>query len=196
MIERHFALFETAIGTCGIVWGPRGICGVQLPEGSSVKTRARLQRRHPGAQEAPASAQVQQAIDGIIALLRGERVSFNGVELDFGDAPAFNRKIYDIARRIPAGQTMTYGEIAEQLGDRSLARDVGTALGANPIPIIMPCHRVVAASGKTGGFSAAGGVVTKLRLLTIEGAEPGGPTLFGGLPLQARRQRLRAARHR
>ena len=101
------------------------------------------------------------------------------------DTPQFNARVYAVARTIPPGQTMTYGEIAERLGDKLLAREVGTALGQNPCPIIMPCHRVLAAGGKTGGFSAPGGVVTKLRLLTIEGAQPAGPTLFDHLPLVA-----------
>jgi len=188
MTDRHFALFETAIGVCGIVWGARGICGVQLPQATAAATRARLMHRHPGAREAAPSPQAQRAIDGIVALLSGAPASFDGVDLDFGKAPAFNRKVYDIARRIPAGQTMTYGEVAERLGDKLLARDVGTAMGENPIPLIVPCHRVLAAGGKTGGFSAAGGVVTKLKLLTIEGAEPGGRGLFDRLPLEARRR--------
>ena len=98
----------------------------------------------------------------------------------------FNRRVYAIARAIPNDLTLTYGEIAERLGDKALARAVGQAMGENPTPIIMPCHRVLAANGKTGGFSAPGGVITKLRLLTIEGAEPGGPTLFDRLPLEAR----------
>ena len=102
--------------------------------------------------------------------------------------PEFNRKVYAIARTIPPGETLTYGEIAERLGDKLLARAVGQALGENPIPLIVPCHRVLAAGGKSGGFSAAGGVVTKLRLLTIEGAAPGGPTLFERLPLETRRR--------
>ena len=102
--------------------------------------------------------------------------------------PEFNARVYAIARNIPPGATMTYGEIAERLGDKSLSREVGQAMGENPSPIIMPCHRVLAAGGKTGGFSAPGGVVTKLRLLTIEGAQPGGPTLFEKLPLMTRRR--------
>jgi len=92
-------------------------------------------------------------------------------------------------RQIPPGQTLTYGEVAERLGDRTLARAVGQAMGQNPCPIVMPCHRVMAAGdrtgARTGGFSAPGGVVTKLKLLTIEGAQPGGPTLFDALPLAA-----------
>jgi methylated-DNA-[protein]-cysteine S-methyltransferase len=188
--DLSFTLFDTAIGCCGIVWSARGIAGVQLPETNDAASRARVLRRCAGAQETAPSPNVQRVVDDIVALLNGERRDFNDVTLDFGDLPAFNRKVYDIARAIPAGQTMTYGEIAERLGDKLLARDVGQALGQNPIPLIMPCHRVLAAGGKTGGFSASGGVVTKLRLLTIEGAQPGGPSLFERLPLVAPRRSL------
>jgi methylated-DNA-[protein]-cysteine S-methyltransferase len=184
----HFALFETAIGVCGIVWSPRGIAGVQLPEADDRATRARVLRRYAGVQEAPPPADVQRAIDGIVALLHGEPRDLSDVAIDNEGVPTFNARVYAIARTIPPGRTMTYGEIAERLGDKLLAREVGTALGQNPCPIIMPCHRVLAASGKTGGFSAPGGVVTKLRLLTIEGAQPNGPTLFEKLPLEARRR--------
>lgn len=189
MIVHQFALFETAIGTCGIVWIARGVAGVQLPEANEAATRARVRRRFAGAQEAEPPPNVQCAMNGIVALLRGERPDFGDVEMDFGDLPEFNLKVYDIARAIPAGQTTTYGEIAERLGDSLLAREVGQALGQNPIPLIVPCHRVLAAGGKTGGFSASGGVVTKMRLLSIEDAQLGGPTLFNHLPLTAPRRR-------
>ncbi len=188
MPELHFALFDTAIGACGIVWSPRGIAGVQLPEADERATRARVLRRYAGVQAGPPPANVQHAIDGIVALLRGETRDLNDLVIDNEGVPVFNTRVYAIARTIPPGQTMTYGEIAERLGDKLLAREVGTALGQNPCPIIMPCHRVLAASGKTGGFSAPGGVVTKLRLLTIEGAQPSGPTLFDHLPLEAKRR--------
>jgi methylated-DNA-[protein]-cysteine S-methyltransferase len=82
----------------------------------------------------------------------------------------FEQRVYEVARTIPAGQTLTYGQIATRLGDRLLARDVGQALGRNQFPIVVPCHRVLAASGKLGGFSAPGGVATKQRLLEIEQA--------------------------
>ena len=188
MTVQQFAVFDTALGACGIIWSARGIAGVQLPDTNEAATRARIGRRHPGAREADPPQHVQRAIEGIVALLDGEPHDFSDVALDFGNAPDFNRKVYDIALTIPPGRTMTYGEIAERLGDKLLARDVGTALGQNPIPIIMPCHRVLAAGGKTGGFSGVGGVITKLRLLSIEGAQPSGPTLFEHLPLQARRR--------
>ena len=113
----------------------------------------------------------------------------SAVRIDTEGMPDFNRRVYEIARGVPPGSTLSYGEVAERLGDRNLARDVGVALGQNPIPIIVPCHRVLAAGGKIGGFSAHGGVQTKLRLLSIEGAQPGGPTLFDRLPLTARPRR-------
>jgi methylated-DNA-[protein]-cysteine S-methyltransferase len=188
MSEQNFTLFETAIGAVGIAWNPRGLIGVQLPHSDEIKTRRRLHQRFPAAQEAAPPPEVQDAIDGIAALLRGEPHDLTGVVIDDSETPEFNAKVYAITRKIPPGQTLTYGEIAERLGDKTLARDVGQAMAENPTPIIMPCHRVLAAGGKTGGFSASGGVVTKLRLLTIEGAQPGGPTLFDRLPLEARRR--------
>jgi methylated-DNA-[protein]-cysteine S-methyltransferase len=184
-----FALFDTAIGACGIVWSDGGIVGVQLPEATAAATRARILRRFAGAEEAQPTVSVQHALDGITALLRGEPRDLTDIAIDDDGTPEFNRRVYAIARKIAPGQTLTYGEIAEQLGDKSLARAVGQVLGENPCPLVMPCHRVLAAGGKTGGFSASGGVVTKLRLLTIEGAQPGGPTLFDHLPLETRRRR-------
>jgi methylated-DNA-[protein]-cysteine S-methyltransferase len=185
-----FALFETAIGCCGIVWSERGIAGVQLPEKSVEATRARLHRRYPAAHEAAPPAQVQRVIGGICGLLRGERVELKDVDLDDDGVPEFNRRVYEVARSIRPGATLSYGEIAERLGDRTLAREVAQALSQNPCPIIVPCHRVLAAGGKMGGFSAPGGVRTKLRLLSIEGAQYGEPMLFDSLPWAAQaRQR-------
>ena len=181
----NFALFDTPIGTCGIVWTARGICGVQLPETDAAATRARVQQRFPNAREAAPSPETQRAIDGIVALTAGNLRDLADIVIDETAISEFNRMVYKIARAIPPGQTMTYGEVAERLGDKQLARAVGQAMGENPTPIVMPCHRVLAANGKTGGFSAPGGVVTKLRLLTIEGASPNGPTLFDHLPLEA-----------
>jgi methylated-DNA-[protein]-cysteine S-methyltransferase len=189
MKDFGFALFETAIGRCGIVWSERGVAGVQLPERSEDATRNRILRRFAAAREAPPPEVVQRAIDDIVVLLSGEPRDLTGVAIDTDGMADFNRRVYAIARTIPPGATLSYGEIAERLGDRALARDVGQALGQNPIPIIVPCHRVLAAGGKVGGFSAPGGVVTKLRLLTIEGAQPNGPTLFDRLPLQVPRRR-------
>jgi methylated-DNA-[protein]-cysteine S-methyltransferase len=189
----NFALFESTIGCCGIVWSERGIVGLQLPERSEAATRKRLLRRFPAAHEGEPPAEVRRAIENIVALLGGERRDLNQVRIDLDAASEFHRRVYDVARRIPAGATLSYGEVAERLGDRNLARDVAEALSQNPCPIIVPCHRVLAADGKPGGFSAPGGVATKLRLLTIEGAQPQGrieaPLLFDRLPLAAARPR-------
>jgi methylated-DNA-[protein]-cysteine S-methyltransferase len=191
MTELGFALFDTPIDCCGIVWNGRGIAGVQLPETDRRAVRNRIVRRFPGACEAVPPADVQRVVYDIVALLNGEPRDLDYAKIDTAALPDFHRRVYDVARTIPAGATLSYGEIAERLGDRLLAREVGEALGQNPFPIIVPCHRVLAAGGKMGGFSARGGVRTKLRLLSIEGAEPGGPTLFGVLPLS-----LRSRRHR
>jgi methylated-DNA-[protein]-cysteine S-methyltransferase len=187
MTTKQFTIFDTAIGACGLVWSGARITGVQLPERDVDKTRARLQRRHPDAREAAPTPDIQRITDDIVALLCGEARDFRDVELALETVPEFNRRVYAIARDIPPGKTLSYGEIATALGDRLLARDVGQALGKNPFPIIVPCHRVLAAGGKTGGFSGGEGVMTKLKMLSIERAQPNGPTLFEELPLVARR---------
>jgi methylated-DNA-[protein]-cysteine S-methyltransferase len=170
MTDQHYALFDTPIGICGIEWGPRGINGVQLPMGSDEKTRARIRQRHRDISETTPSKAVQHAIDRIIKLLAGEPDDLADIALDLDGVPDFNRGVYDIARTIPPGQTMTYGDIAKRLGGVELSREVGQALGRNPCPIVVPCHRVLAAGQKPGGFSAKGGVDTKLKILAIEGA--------------------------
>ena len=165
-----FVIFETAIGACGIVWGPRGINGVQLPMGSEEKTRARIRQRRGEIAETEPTAEVQHAIARIVDLLTGKPDDLTDIPVDLDGVPEFNRGVYDIARKIPPGKTLTYGDIAKQLGGVELSRDVGQALGRNPCPIVVPCHRVLAAGNKPGGFSARGGVSTKLKMLAIEGA--------------------------
>jgi O-6-methylguanine DNA methyltransferase len=174
MTTRGFALFDTPIGRCGIAWGGRGVVGVQLPEARESKTRARMLARFPEAREAPPPPAVRSALDGIIALLRGESSDLSSVALDMDEVPAFHRRVYEVARTIAPGATVSYGDIASRLGTPGSARAVGQALGRNPFAIVVPCHRVLAASGKLGGFSAQGGVVTKLRMLSIETAHAGG----------------------
>jgi methylated-DNA-[protein]-cysteine S-methyltransferase len=170
MSNQHFTLFDSAIGICGIEWGPRGINGVQLPMGSEEKTRARIRQRHGDIEEAAPTTEVKAAIGRIVDLLAGKPDDLLDIPLDLDGVPEFNRGVYDIARRIPPGKTLTYGDIAKRLGGVELSRDVGQALGHNPCPIVVPCHRVLAAGDKPGGFSANGGVVTKLKMLAIEGA--------------------------
>ncbi|NLD70635.1 MAG: methylated-DNA--[protein]-cysteine S-methyltransferase [Limnobacter sp.] len=185
----RFSLFETVLGQCAIAWSERGIVGVQLPEASAAATRARMLRDFPGAEEAPAPEAVQAAIARIVALLRGERDAqgrlddLRSVELDMSAVSSFRRRVYAATRAIPPGRTMSYGELAAQLGEPGAARAVGHALGTNPFAPVVPCHRVLAAGGRSGGFSAEGGVVTKLRMLQIEGARFGeAPGLFDAGP--------------
>lgn len=181
-----FTMFDTAIGYCAVVWSSRGIAGVQLPEADAAATRKRIIKRYPAALESEPPTNVRRAIVAMTALLDGEARDLNDIALDIEPLSDFNRKVYAIAQAIPPGETLTYGEVAERLGDKALARAVGQALGENPVPIIVPCHRVLAANGKSGGFSGSGGVATKMKMLTIEKAQPGGPTLFDHLPLATR----------
>ena len=178
MTSCGYTIFDTAIGRCGIAWNEHGIVAAGLPEADDDKLRARLLRRCPGAGEQAPPVAVQRAIDGVVALVARGTADLSDIALDMNGVPPFNRQIYEIARAIPPGSTLTYGEIATRLGDRELARDVGEAMGKNPFAPIVPCHRVVAAGRKAGGFSARGGVNTKLRLLAIEGAQ-----VEGTLPL-------------
>ena len=176
----NYTLFDTAIGTCGIVWGEHGLTGVHLPEANPARTRAGLERRFPGAVPTEPPADVQAAVDGIVALLRGEKRDLREIALDLAGVPAFNRRVYELTRTIEPGSTLTYGDIARRLASPGTARAVGQALGQNPWPIVVPCHRVLAADGRMGGFSAPGGVSTKRRMLEIEGVEGvrPAPTLF------------------
>jgi O-6-methylguanine DNA methyltransferase len=181
MTAHGFTFFETPIGRCAITWGQNGILGVQLPETRDTDTRARLTHLFPHAQELAPPPDIQRALDDIVALLRGESRDLSTITLDMARLTPFHRRVYEIARTIPRGETLAYGDIAKRLGMPGSARAVGQALGRNPFPIIVPCHRVLASGGKMGGFSANGGVTTKLRLLRIEGFHAnGGPTLFDG----------------
>jgi methylated-DNA-[protein]-cysteine S-methyltransferase len=189
--ERGYSLFETPIGRCGIAWGRSGIAGVQLPETDAAATRERLARRFPDAAEGPPPRAVRRAIEAIRALLRGERVDLSAIELDMQGLPPFPRRVYEAARAIAPGSTLSYGELAARIGSPGAARAVGQALGRNPFAIVVPCHRVLAANGRIGGFSADGGVGTKRRMLAIEGvageASPGSAAPLRGLGFDPRR---------
>src|SRR5207253_7861758 len=180
MAAREIALFDTPIGRCGIAWGPRGVAGVQLPEEAEAVTRARMLQRFPAACESDPPAGVRRAVDAIGTLLRGGAGDLSGIALDMDRVPAFHRRVYEVARAIPPGTTLSYGDVAARLGAPGAARAVGQALGRNPFAIVVPCHRVLAAGGKVGGFSANGGIAAKLRLLSIEGAPADGAPLFTG----------------
>jgi methylated-DNA-[protein]-cysteine S-methyltransferase len=163
-------LFPTPLGPCGLVWSAAGLTGVHLPERDEAQARAALRRRFPGSAPGAPPARIATLTARIAAHLGGAKVDYDDVVLDSGAVGAFEMRVYALARAIPPGETATYGALARRLGDVALARAVGQALGRNPWPIVIPCHRVTAADGRAGGFSAPGGRATKLRLLEIEGA--------------------------
>lgn len=171
MEQGGHALFNTAIGVCGIAWGPLGVLAVQLPEADSASTRERLLKGLTAPPEGAPPPSVQAAIEGVQALLEGRaHRNLCEIALDMTRLTPFQREVYAYVRAMPPGQTRTYGEVAQALGDAGLARAVGQAMGHNPFAPVVPCHRLLAAGNKPGGFSAGGGARTKLRMLMIEGA--------------------------
>ena len=168
-LETGWTLFDTALGACAMAWGPRGILAVQLPEADAAATQARLLRTTGALAKALPPPEVAAAMHAITELLAGRAHDFSRVVLDMGAVTPFQQRVYAQALRLAPGQTCTYGELAEALGGRHLARAVGQALGRNPFAPIVPCHRVLAAHGGAGGFSAHGGAATKLRMLASEG---------------------------
>ncbi len=175
-------IFETPLGWSGIAWSDRGVVAAQLWDRDAETVRRSMRRRVAEAVERAPPDYVREAAEGIAALFAGEKRDLCEVKLDWSRVEEFQRRVYEIARAIPPGETLMYGDVAKKLGDVALSRAVGQALGRNPYAPIVPCHRVLAAGGKTGGFSAPGGVETKLRLLNIERAGAG-DGLFGDLPL-------------
>src|SRR5439155_25209499 len=164
-------LFDTAIGPCGVAWSERGLVAVQLPGKDRAATEKRLAAKSASAGAAAPPPKVQAVIADIQRYLAGERIDFSAVAVDLAGVDDFRRKVYQTMRDIGWGATTTYGELARRLGasDWEAARDVGEAMGRNPVPVVIPCHRVLAAGNKIGGFSAPGGAATKQRLLALEG---------------------------
>lgn len=170
MADPRFFQFATPLGTCAIAWTDAGIVAVRLPGANETSAMAGLHRRFPGGVPAEPPPAIARIVDRIAAVLAGAKDDFADLPLDFAQVSAFEAAVYREARAIPAGATATYGAIADRLGDANQARAVGQALGRNPWPIVIPCHRVTGADGKMGGFSAPGGRTTKRRLLELEGA--------------------------
>lgn len=164
-----WAGFDTAIGRCAIAWSDAGIAGVQLPERDAAALRACMRRRFPDAAQEPPPPAVQSVIDRVVAELEGlTSDDLADVPLDLRAVSPFDARVYAEVRKIAPGQTATYGEIARRVGSPGAARAIGGAMGRNPFAPIVPCHRVVAAGGRLGGFSAAGGAKTKQRMLAVE----------------------------
>ncbi|HUA75137.1 MAG TPA: methylated-DNA--[protein]-cysteine S-methyltransferase [Solirubrobacteraceae bacterium] len=162
-VQSPLLRFETALGTCGIRWSEAGISEVLMP-------RSRMPHGAQAVDLDLAPEPVREAVAQIVALLGGERRDLREIALDESDLDAFQRAVYAATREIGPGETATYGEIARAAGEPQAARDVGATLGRNPFPIVVPCHRVLAADGALTGFSAPGGIETKRRMLEIEGA--------------------------
>jgi methylated-DNA-[protein]-cysteine S-methyltransferase len=172
MAGRAYSIFDTGIGRCGIAWGDLGIIGVQLPEAREIDTRRRLFQLYPEARELRAPAEVEIAIEGIVALLHGGSADLSDVTLDMTGIPAFNQRVYAFARSIPRGETRTYGEVASHLRASGAVYSVAQAIARNPFMIIVPCHRVLEAGHYADKISPNGGVISKRRLLSIEGTHP------------------------
>jgi methylated-DNA-[protein]-cysteine S-methyltransferase len=180
--RQSYCLFDTSLGPCGVAWSNQGLTRLQLPEADRCATERRLAAASR-APDAP-SPSVEQAIASIQRYLAGENVAFDALAVDLGSVSAFHRKVYAAARAVGWGQTTTYGALAKQIGSPDASRAIGQAMGSNPVPIIIPCHRVLAAGRKIGGFSAFGGATTKEWLLALEGVSLGDatPLLPGLLP--------------
>lgn len=175
------ALFDTAIGTCAIAWSPAGVLRFALPEPDPDATRTYILRRHRTyeIQEAEPTPDMAAIIEKIRAHLIGELDDLSEIPLDIATLNDFDRAVYAITRAIAPGHTLTYGTVANRIGAPGGAQAVGQSLGRNPIPLIVPCHRVLAADNALTGFSAPGGLTTKQRLLEIERTPGfGEPTLF------------------
>jgi methylated-DNA-[protein]-cysteine S-methyltransferase len=166
----HYLVFETASGFCGIAWNSVGITSFRLPTKSADAAERGLRRRAPGAEPGAPTPAVAEAVAAVKRYFEGEATNFSGFELDLGEQEAFFRQVYAAARRVGWGHTTTYGALTKEVGaGPEAARDVGQAMARNPVPLIIPCHRVLAAGGKIGGFSAPGGSAAKIRMLELEG---------------------------
>jgi methylated-DNA-[protein]-cysteine S-methyltransferase len=177
---QRYCVFDTPIGACGVAWSEHGVTRLQLPASSRSATEGRLAR---GAQADDPPPSVAAVITEVQRYLDGTQVDFASVALDLPDAVPFHRRVYDAARAVGWGETASYGDLAREIGAPGEAREVGQALARNPIPLIIPCHRILTSDGKLGGFSAPGGAATKERLLALEGVrvgvDPDAPLLPG-----------------
>jgi methylated-DNA-[protein]-cysteine S-methyltransferase len=186
MTAHRFAIVPTALGAFGAVWSETGIVRTWMHDRTPEATRRQIARAFPDAEEQVPPTGIAAALGEVAELLSGAPRRL-AAELDMRAIPEFDRRVYEVARTVPPGETITYGAIAKALGEEPMrARDVGVALARNPFAPIVPCHRVVAAGGQLGGYSAPGGTTTKRRLLELEGAAivapPPQQSLFDQLP--------------
>ena len=179
MAGRGYAIFDTGLGRCGIAWSDLGVMGVQLPEAREIDTRKRLFQLYPEARELRPPPNVEIALEGIKALLRGGDSDLSEVALDMTGIPDFNQRVYAFTRTIPRGETRIYAEVAGALRASGAVYSVAQAIARNPFMIIVPCHRVLEAGHYADQISPNGGAISKRRLLSIEGTHPtASKTLF------------------
>lgn len=170
----HYAAIDTDWGPIGLGWTDRGLARIALPGPRLADVLSRWGHR------ATPPGRLAALIETVLAYIRGAQVEFDGFDLDLEAVPDFHRAVYADIRCLRWGQTSTYGAIARRLGEPLAARAVGQAMRANPMPLVIPCHRVLAADGRSGGFSAPGGVATKMKMLALEQASaPNGQLAFG-----------------
>jgi methylated-DNA-[protein]-cysteine S-methyltransferase len=174
---QDYFIFETAGGYCGIAWNDAGITRFQLPTKSAKATERMLLRRTAGAKPSEPTPEIAEAVATVRAYFEGEETDFSRFRLDLGEQEPFFERVYAAARRIAWGHTTTYGALANELGaGPEAARDIGQAMAKNPVALIIPCHRILAAGGKIGGFSAPGGASAKIRMLALEGVNLNPPS--------------------
>lgn len=174
-VAQSYCIFDTAIGACGIAWSERGVTRFQLPDADRGATERRLRARAGAATLAEPPPEIARVIADLQRYCAGQKVDLSGVTLDLTGVPEAFRDIFAAARSIPWGETASYGEVARRAGMPGAAREVGQAMARNPAALIIPCHRVLASGNKAGGFSAYGGLLTKERLLALEGRRIGVP---------------------
>lgn len=182
-VDTGYVVFKTAAGPCGLAWSPDGLTQVQLPEATPAATEARLARRSGAPPCDAPPAWIAGIADRMRSYFEGVENDFTDVTLDLRGISAFNARVYSALRAFGWGQATSYGALANAISEPGAARAIGAAMGANPWPLIVPCHRVLAASGRIGGFSAHGGQDTKRHMLQLEridadGAAPLLPGLF------------------
>jgi methylated-DNA-[protein]-cysteine S-methyltransferase len=176
--QNDYTVFETRNGHVAVAWNVRGVSSLRLPSASAQAAETSVLRRLPGAQRAAPPPPISALSGDIVRYFQGEEIDFASTPVDLGAQSDFFSGVYDHIRKLGWGETTTYGAVAKALGaEPQAARDVGQAMAANPVPLIVPCHRVLAAGGKIGGFSAPGGSNSKARMLEIEGAAPSAEAL-------------------
>lgn len=186
----EYTVFKTAIGACAVAWRESAgsdrpaVLWFQLPEAAAELTESRVTEKSGARESLNPPLEISALVERVRQHLSGDLQDFRDVAVDLSAAAPFARQVLEATREILPGETATYGELARAVGRPDAARAVGRIMGSNPIPLIIPCHRVVAAGGKSGGFSAPGGRMTKAELLAIE--RSGSRLLFGNL---ARSQR-------